>query len=62
MAHIDSFAATVSAVILRSLIGGPTRTRTWDQWIHELEVFPPRADYLTTLDRIARARDAHACY
>jgi len=30
-------------------VGGPTRTRTWDQWIHELPPFLEGADYLTTL-------------
>ena len=30
-------------------IGGPTRTRTWDQWIHILTVFQPCADYLISL-------------
>ena len=34
---------------LREINGGPTRTRTWDQWIHITVAFLPRADYLTSL-------------
>ena len=33
--------------------GGPTRTRTWDQWIHGLPAFPPGVDYLTTLAAVS---------
>ena len=46
-------------------IGGPTRTRTWDQWIHIVTIFQPCADYLISLaDRLrcVRERDALACY
>ena len=50
----------------RSRIGGPTRTRTWDQWIHGLPAFPPGVDYLTTLAVASRdggrVRDAQACH
>ena len=35
-------------------IGGPARTRTWDQGIHSTHSFLNGADYLITLDRIAR--------
>ena len=31
------------------VIGGPTRTRTWDQWIHSILSFLKGADYLITL-------------
>ena len=42
--------------------GGPTRTRTWDQGIHCTQSFLIGADYLISLDRIVRGRDALACY
>ncbi|MEJ2299186.1 MAG: hypothetical protein P8X94_11945 [Woeseiaceae bacterium] len=35
-------------------IGGPARTRTWDQGIHCTRSFPNGADYLITLDRVVR--------
>ena len=35
-------------------IGGPARTRTWDQGIHFTRLFPSGADYLITLNRIVR--------
>ena len=37
------------------MYGGPTRTRTWDQWIHGLPAFPPGVDYLTTLAAVLSA-------
>ena len=38
-----------STEVFRREIGGPTRTRTWDQWIHILTIFQPCADYLISL-------------
>ena len=46
-----------SAVLRRRMhreIGGPGRTRTYDQGIHCTHPFPDGADYLITLDRIVR--------
>ncbi len=37
---------------------GPGRTRTYDQWIHVIPKFPSGVDYLTTLNRTVRVRDA----
>lgn len=36
--------------------GGPTRTRTWDQWIHVFSIFLSSADYLITLGRFRLCR------
>ena len=38
-----------STEVFRREIGGPTRTRTWDQWIHILTIFQSCADYLISL-------------
>ena len=54
-----------STEVFRREIGGPTRTRTWDQWIHIVTIFQPCADYLISLAshlRCVRERDALACY
>ena len=46
----DSYALTkTSTDVLGREIGGPTRTRTWDQWIHILTIFQSCADYLISL-------------
>ncbi len=49
------------------IVGGPTRTRTWDQGIHFDLIFISGVDYLITLNpdccnRVVRAREALACY
>ena len=41
-------------------VGGPTRTRTWDQWIRLCPAFLPGADYLITLAHVLAGRDEHA--
>ena len=40
--------AVVHTQVLRGKDGGPARTRTWDQGIHLIPLFPARADYLIT--------------
>jgi predicted nucleic acid-binding protein len=42
--------------------GGPTRTRTWDQWIHLLPVFLPSADYLIAHGDIKQSRSGDRSY
>ena len=42
--------------------GGPTRTRTWNQRIHVAQDFRLGVDYLITLSRAGRVRDARACH